>query len=328
LKEVYYTISVEYEGFVAKVKTIVLPQRKSTIIQFELDDIKDDDFKITLIPRIMRHNKWDKGAELMEHWFKQKKYQIPENKTRQVYDAGNIPFDNKIITLAWIKKFELTKDYYDDIWDRKRYISNGVKRDLKAECIKLDIFDKINQIGDKYNVVENLSKDVNILNSKSYQQNLADVVTFFQQSKYGVYKSHDDLMAALANFSFRTAVEYSVEFTRIEDSYKIIEHWFEKDEKVYIGKKRIYTFSVSKVALYIRDMYDFNGENFGGLGSWDYKSKDLDARNYIPFDDYVDVTNKMFREWRDTHNCGGDFLVFSDIETRDVNDSWEVEVNV
>lgn len=103
MKEVYYTISVEYEGFVAKVKTIVLPQRKSTIIQFELDDIKDDDFKITLIPRIMRHNKWDKGAELMEHWFKQKKYQIPENKTRQVYDAGNIPFDNKIITLAWIK---------------------------------------------------------------------------------------------------------------------------------------------------------------------------------------------------------------------------------
>ena len=50
--------------------------------------------------------------------------------------------------------------------------------------------------------------------------------------------------------------------------------------------------------------------------------------NYIPFDDYVDVTNKTFRDWRDNNNCGGDFLVFSDIETRIVNDSWEVEIDI
>jgi len=108
-------IEVEYDGFNKKVETIVLPQKKSFFIQFELDDIKDDEFKITLIPRIMRHNKWDKGAELMEHWFKQKKYQFPEGKDTKFYNNGKIPYNDTIITLDWVKGFELTKDAYEEI---------------------------------------------------------------------------------------------------------------------------------------------------------------------------------------------------------------------
>lgn len=335
LKRKHYVIEVEYDGFHKKVETVMLPQNKTFFIQFELDDIKDDEFKITLIPRIMRHNKWDKGAELMEHWFRQKKYQLPElegksnKEKRNFYDSGKIPYNDTIITLAWVKKFELTKDYYNKIWEKKPYISKNVKRDLKAECIDKGIFGKLNKIGSKYDVIKNLSEDVNILNSTSYQQNLSDVVKGSEQLKYALHKKHDDLMAALANFSFRTALEYSVEFTRMEDSYRTIDNWFKEDEKIYAGKKKIYTFSVTKVALFIRDSYDFNGVNaFGGLGSWSYEKKDLDAVNYIPFDDYVDVKNKTFRDWRDKNNCGGDFLVFSDIETRNVNESWEIEIDV
>ena len=249
--------------------------------------------------------------------------------TEKFYDNGKIPYNKSIITLAWVKEFELTKDYYDYVWDKKPYISKNVKRDLKKECIKRGIFNKVNKIGSKYNVVENLSTDVNILNHKSYQQNLPDAVTKFEQLKYAVYKNHNDLMAALANFSLRTAVEYSVEFTRIENSYKMMNIGLNRNQKVYVGKKKIYTFSVTKVALYVRDMYDFNGVNaFGGLGSWNSKDSDLDAFNFISiFDDYVNVTNKTFRDWRDENNCGGDFLVFSDIETRDVNETWEVAID-
>jgi hypothetical protein len=329
LKRKHYIINVEYEGFTKKVETIVLPQRKLLPIQFGLADIKDDEFKITLIPRIMRHNKWDKGAELMEHWFKQKEHKFPEGKDTKFYNNGKHPYNDTIITLDWVKKFELTKDSYEEIWNKKRYMSKAVQNQLKEKHIKDGTFNKVNKIGSTYNIIKSFSKDVNVLNSTDYVQTISPV-NKKEQIKYGVYRSHDDLMAALANFNFRCALEYSVEFTRIENSYRTIEHYFKADEKVLKGKKKIYTYSVTKVALYIRDAYDFNGINaFGGLGSWNYKEKDLDAFNWVSIvDDYVSVTNKTFRDWRDKNNCGGDFLVFSDIETRDVNDTWEVEVDI
>ncbi|MGV6832777.1 MAG: DUF6402 family protein [bacterium] len=310
LKRKHYVIEVEYDGFHKKVETVMLPQNKTFFIQFELDDIKDDEFKITLIPRIMRHNKWDKGAELMEHWFRKKAYTYPNPKN---VNTGKEPCNKNIITLAWAKEFEEVKEAYDEIWDDKIYASDAVKNNIKKECINLDVFNKLTKVGQSEVIPEKLSKNPNILISNYSQYH--KVLSSADKVEYLLWKEHDDLMAALANFTFMMNLQYKVEYKGVQ------KHFFG-------NKTKVYTISILKVALYIRDSYDFIGVNEFGLGWWNYKEKKLSATNHLENSDYHEVTNKSFRDWRDTYGCGGDFLVFSDVEERNTSESWEVEFDI
>jgi len=112
-------------------------------------------------------------------------------------------------------------------------MSKAVQNELRKKHILNGTFNKLKKIGDRDDIIKSFSTDVNTLNSTDYVQTISPV-TSTEQLKYGLYKSHDDLMAALANFNFRCALQYSVEFTRIEDSYRIIEHYFKADENIHL----------------------------------------------------------------------------------------------
>lgn len=87
-------------------------------------------------------------------------------------------------------------------------------------------------------------------------------------------------------------------------------------------------FEVEKIAVYVRDTYDFNVDWFEdaavGLGIWGkkrmlskkemmtYKVTQLAALANV-FPGFVPARNGDFRRWQNDRNEGGDFFVFSDV---------------
>lgn len=97
----------------------------------------------------------------------------------------------------------------------------------------------------------------------------------------------DDMTAALGNFAFHVAVSGEV-------------------QRLPAGQRQI---AITEVGIYIRDSYDFNGDQL--LGFWNADDNKVSMVNPLAG---TSVTNADFRAWRDANNAGGDFLVFSDVK--------------
>ncbi len=115
----------------------------------------------------------------------------------------------------------------------------------------------------------------------------------------------DDMFAALAKFTFQILV------------------------KGFVAPKSPseHVVTIEEVGVYVQDSYDFNGPQ--NLGNWD-PTTNFVSKN--PFDKGTWVTNGDFRDWRDTHGKGGDFLVFSDTKVTKLSvpvtfvaEAWEEE---
>lgn len=111
---------------------------------------------------------------------------------------------------------------------------------------------------------------------------------FINQRVLGMSADLDDLNAALANFVFNVLVAGCV---RSED------------------KSGGYEVEISEIGVYVKDSYDFNGDQF--LGYWDDSDNSVSMVN--PFSGTA-VHNRDFRDWRSKNHKGGDFRVFSDIK--------------
>jgi hypothetical protein len=98
----------------------------------------------------------------------------------------------------------------------------------------------------------------------------------------------DDMSAALGRFVFRVLVAGTVE-----------------DD----GSGRGFPVTIERVGVYLRDSYDFNGDQF--LGFWDDSDNSVSMTN--PFSG-TGVSNSDFRDWRARNRLGGDFLVYSDVK--------------
>jgi hypothetical protein len=127
--------------------------------------------------------------------------------------------------------------------------------------------------------------------------------------KTSIVQELDALVAALANFCFHMAVEGRVTYLGKETK------WFGLDED------DIYRIELIRVGVYVRDSYDFIGSQLGGLGYWNPTTNGVSK---IPGAGFHKVVNETFRDWRAKTGCGGDFIVYSDIEVRDVSSQWEV----
>ena len=97
---------------------------------------------------------------------------------------------------------------------------------------------------------------------------------------------------------------------------------------------RGYFVSVTELVIYVRDTYDFCGEQY--LGHWNsdgVKIADQEVIKYIfstpakfiKNDDVqgtVFVSNSSFREYRKDKKMGGDLLIFSDTKVITLNPPW------
>jgi hypothetical protein len=98
----------------------------------------------------------------------------------------------------------------------------------------------------------------------------------------------DDMTAALGNFTFRVAVGGTVAPLQGQAGHEV---------------------QIHQVGVYVRDSFDFNGDQF--LGFWDDADDSVSMVN--PFSGTA-VHNSDFRDWRAQNGRGGDFLVFSDVK--------------
>jgi hypothetical protein len=68
--------------------------------------------------------------------------------------------------------------------------------------------------------------------------------------------------------------------------------------------------TITDIGVHVMDSYDFEGEQ--PLGYWsDYSVSRGPSKDPSEF---LEVTNKTFRDWRSQNGKGGDFLVFSDVK--------------
>lgn len=70
---------------------------------------------------------------------------------------------------------------------------------------------------------------------------------------------------------------------------------------------------IEKLHFYVRDSYDFNSED-EPLGYWGREGASASVFKLgMSF-----VENRQFRQWRDRHGRGGDFIIFSDVYTKNL----------
>lgn len=180
--------------------------------------------------------------------------------------------NDTIVTMAWVIGFERAKQVYDQLIKDKIWSNDAAKVEVRK---LLDRYGLLRGIGGCFGVFQSTQPIIhqNHVNTRAVKQAmLADL---------------DDMTAALANFNFH--VQIGGEATPVLGT----------------GKCRV---SVDTIGVYIRDQYDFIGDQ--DLGYWDKSDNKVSARNPFTGDK---ITNETFRDWRTANNKGGDFEVFSDV---------------
>lgn len=72
------------------------------------------------------------------------------------------------------------------------------------------------------------------------------------------------------------------------------------------------TNTASDEGVYIRDSFDFTGNQLGGLGYWDMINQEASKSGLST--NFYDINNDDYRNWRDDHGKGGDFRIYSDVK--------------
>lgn len=83
-----------------------------------------------------------------------------------------------------------------------------------------------------------------------------------------------------------------------------------------------HTVEIQAVGFFVSDSYNFNDDQ--PLGFWNFKTGHVSK---LPLPGYHWVSNQTFRDYRDKYKKGGDFRVFSDIKTLNLNPPQRFVVN-
>jgi|GEM_PF-885062 len=267
-------------------------------------DRKDEYLRASVlryIPSIMRAQSpsWDKGAALMEHWFSGSPYTWT-GKAGSHSDYNNIPYNDTIISLNWVKSFPRGKASYDAITNRtnKMWVTPKAKEVIIERLIENKLLHK------------NSTTSFNFIKSNAQQSNKYS--TQFKAIATNKSAALDGFTAALANSELKLSVAGEVIPQTTKDS----------NGKLVFASWKI---KITKVAVYLRDSYDFIDDDDAWLsqplGDWN-PANDKVGKN--PMRNGYAVNNADFREWRTQNGKGGDFLVFSNIETFTVSDSFTI----
>ena len=289
---------------------------EESLIETAAGESEDTDekrkFKITDIPDVMRtKHHWPKSAELMKLWFS-----LPAREMIIDEKEGNIPatslpqqyVNTTMFSWDWLEQFDRVKSAQKELLRRihtpKAY--SVINR-------RIDTF--LSRNGNQ-NIPEALEFTVDPIELHSTSQ--------FQYTEVGFGKM-DDLYGSLGNFSICAAI------TRC--SLKPLK-----------GSHVKYKIIVHEIGLYMRDTYDFIGDQY--LGHWCDEGLKLELiggmRNIaegiddkFKFDlinEYNDsgptdskgnpieaFGNSDFNQYRTQYQKGGDLLLFSNIKKIPVN---------
>jgi hypothetical protein len=278
-------------------------------------------FDIQEIPGAMRKEFMPVSAKLMERWFagelnysrNDKDQQNEINQDGKYYPESMI--DRTSIKMDWVLKHERATNQHAELINARIY-NQAALREVK-------------KILSRYRANLNVSPwfecdgDIRKLHRNFQFQRIAVESTFAQKAEQYVRRmTHvgvpDDLTGSLGAFNFYAAIS-GVEF---EPQGKIA--------------------TVTQIVVYVRDSYSFEGEpgtRSQYLGHWSkdgviivpvtlvanaantpwldfpvvvgagYENLRIRGRVYYP------IRNASFREWQTKHHRGGDFIIYSDCKS-------------
>lgn len=187
---------------------------------------------------------------------------------------GYGPADTSTIQMdSWVLTFPRANQVYDQIMRGRIWVNPAAQRTIAA-TLRRNGFLTIGGNGTRS--FGNLTRPVETLD--------ADYINF--RAVATPHLALDDMTAALGDFVFRVVVAGTVAARRPSG----------------------YLVTITEVGVYVRDSYDFNGQQF--LGIWD-DSGSVSSWNLASGES---VWNSTFRDWRSRYGRGGDFLVFSDLK--------------
>lgn len=260
-------------------------------------------FEVINIPDVMRDKlNWPKSAELMELWFSLDEKAMTASEKQGIGSSTYDSYDKKYVNTTMFSMDWLLgfKSVQEGF--------NNIKKSVYSENARITLKKKF-----KENIQEGITstdiKDLSNLHNPWHFQN--EGIGY----KPGVM---DDLYGSLGNFALYAAVS----------DYKI--------EKLTAN---LYRVNITEVVVYMKDTYEFIGEQY--LGHWNHKGMGINLvaglSNKLEFEWKLPAWNPTqgvassfgnsdFREYRKNNKKGGDLLLFSDIKKLAVNISFKIEM--
>lgn len=236
------------------------------------------------IPGIMQKTGCFVGAALMNRWFRGSSYTLSDDQKSAdplAHLRSASAIESKIVTMQWALNYTRTFNVYSelrDIVEGRNRISFLASQDLLFK--RLSRFNKIGKtettFGESWLSTFQRHQELSI-NSRQVSATL----------KAQALDPTDDLYCALGAFGIHLTASGKV--------------------KPVNKGGATHEVHIEKFGYFIRDTYDFNGSQ--PLGFWSYDGVTKTPRIGSSY-----VDNGSFQQWRNKHNKGGDFIVYSDVK--------------
>lgn len=251
-----------------------------------------DPLHLDEIPNAMRAMGWTVAPQLMEHWFSIKPAYVMTEKIR----TGDNPlalkssqYNDSIVTIEWLQNN--SKQWADG--------SKKITSDWATKNGVGQLRQRLFAAGWRTGIQQSIPLGLN-----TYSARECDAYSQINYLKIGgLTDTIDDVYGAVGNGSLKIAVcGYTTQVSGVD------------------------YFQVTQTGLYLRDTYDFTGDN-ELLGIWSRKGVLSKAGMaayavnpmFYAIQGYVPVFNRDFRRWQDAHNSGGDFVVYSNVQWQSSN---------
>jgi hypothetical protein len=255
-----------------------------------------DDFDITDIPGVMRNRlNWQNGAAILEKWLRGTAYAMkPEQKSGDT-KARSYP--------AEFRDTQLIKMAWIKSFSRGLTGYNNLLKKLDSDKAKKSLKEVVGNYRKAHTKTDRIDHPLDAVGLHS------DLQFQYETVLYKTSEGLDDLYGALGVFELCAAVLKA---------------------DITVSPAMLV---VSRVGIYMRDTFDFNGPQY--LGHWNRNGMGLvpgaavasmtfNSEWPLPgigFDLTLGwpINNSDFRAFRDRTGRGGDLMVFSDVEAVDVN---------
>lgn len=218
-------------------------------------------------------------------WLKNASFVI-ENQSTPPITTKSVLGESVGLTVDWTRKYESAEKVFIELITQSIFKENAIKV-LSKKFFNDNNF-KNWKIGDRF-------WDDVISETGEYSDPDKKHEKQFQYIKHEKLVSTSGLSACLHNFCY-----YALVAGKISDIKFDVPN--DKDPRNCSVIAQEVKVVIDRCAVYIRDIFDFTGDQFPGLGTW---------KNPQPNSSSFWLTNKDFRRYQKATGFGSDFLIFT-----------------
>lgn len=255
---------------------------------------------VRVIPTIMKAKGWHKAATLLETWFSRSRYvranpvagtPPPDNELNSAFNA------NALGGLAWIKGTDAGKDAYQRIFNQMLWRSaNDDQGNARRKLGRL-----LRSEGILNERARNTPFGFRSYSAAEYERTRTAVNASTYKTGIGTaFSGITEMTAALGSFTLKFALNGTLTY---EPPVSIL------GRNIGSGSYKVKPESID---VYLWDLFDFEGDQ--PLGHWRESPPEVVVQSFLD-DSFVEVTNRSFRDWRNSaaaNGMGGDFYIYTE----------------